>query len=463
VILERYILRELITSFVFAFCTVLSVCLVGTMFQVFRTFPGVGFEVLSKALPLATGAMASWVMLVASCTSSTLVYARLAAENEITAMRTCGIHLWSIAAPAVLLGFLLVGAAYPLNEVVVPWSRHNRRLAFRDSLVFALRRPAAGQQDFRIGSTRIVYTDFVDGKMVRPTISKFKGTNLIMQVFAPSGTIVVNDEGPEVIIQIILTKPRVWQTGDPFKDVLILRDGKKVTGKITERDPSFDVEFRNPKEKPVSYPEDQVERFEPSGQAGEPYKDVLLLRDGKRVTGRITHWPPTFVVSFQDPKDPKKEPVRYPKDQVDRVQTSPVEEFTAENDLTLDVPTGDLQKLKRQTVDEPAAKLWERIMAAKDPKVRNPLLLILHTRYAASLTPLLLVLVGMPIGIMVSRGSRLAGLGAALPPLLIYFVSYFIFQGVGTKSLVHPLLAAYLPDLFVAAIAAVLLLVTVRR
>src|SRR6185436_13689927 len=134
VILERYILRELFASFAFAFCTVLSVCLVGTMFQVFRTFPGVGFEVLSKALPLATGAMASWVMLVASCTSSTLVYARLSAENEITAMRTCGIHLWRIASPAILLGLMLVGAAYPLNEIVVPWTRHNRRVVFRDSI-----------------------------------------------------------------------------------------------------------------------------------------------------------------------------------------------------------------------------------------------------------------------------------------------------------------------------------------
>ena len=66
-ILQRYILRELIGSFVFAFITVLAVCLVGTMFQVFRTFPGLGFEALTKALPLAMGAMASWVLMVASC------------------------------------------------------------------------------------------------------------------------------------------------------------------------------------------------------------------------------------------------------------------------------------------------------------------------------------------------------------------------------------------------------------
>jgi len=85
-ILERYILRELLGSFVFAFLTVLLVCLVGTMFQIFRSFPGLGFSILMQALPLAIGSMAGWVILVAAATASTLVYARLAAENEITAM-----------------------------------------------------------------------------------------------------------------------------------------------------------------------------------------------------------------------------------------------------------------------------------------------------------------------------------------------------------------------------------------
>jgi lipopolysaccharide export LptBFGC system permease protein LptF len=360
-ILQRYILRELLGSFVFSFSTVLAVCLVGTMFQVFRTFPGVGFEVLSRALPLATGSMASWVMLVASCTSSTLVYARLAAENEITAMRTCGIHLWSIASPAVLLGFLLVIASYPLNEHVIPWSRYHRRLVFRESIVHVLRQPPAGQQDFRIGTMTIIYRDYVDGRMIEPTISRYKDGALIKECFAPAGVIVVKEvaekEGPVQVIQVILTKPRVWQLNDQGK----------------------------------------------------------------------------------------------------------VEEFSAESDLTIEMPTEDLDKLPRQVVDLPREKLCELIFATKEREKRNPLILILHTRYASSITPLLLVLVAMPIGILVNRGSRLAGLGAALPPLLIYFISYFIFQGLGARNRVPPLVAAYAPDLFLGTLAALLVWKGVRR
>jgi lipopolysaccharide export system permease protein len=354
VILQRYILRELIASFVFAFLTVLGVCLVGTMFQVFRAFPGLGFEALTKALPLAMGAMASWVLMVAACTSSTLVYARLAAENEITAMRTCGIHTWRIVSPAVLLGLMLVGLAYPLNEIVIPWTRWSKRLLFRDATPQILKTPQPGKQDFRIGSMRIRYTDYLDGRMQSPTLSKYdKEMHLVMEWFAPSGAILADTEP----IRVVLSKPR-------------------------------------------------VRRLQPNGQED---------------------W------------------------------------FSAENDLTMDIPAEDLNNIKPQPIDLPGDQLWEMLTGTKDPLLRSRILTILHTRYASSLAPMLLILVAMPIGILVKRGSRLAGLGAALPPMLIYFVSYFIFQGLGDKNRVPPYIAAYAPDLFLGATASALLWGISRR
>lgn len=451
-ILQRYILRELFGSFVFAFSTVLSVCLVGTMFQVFRTFPGVGFEVLSKALPLATGSMATWVMLVASCTSSTLVYARLAAENEITAMRTSGIHLWTIASPAVLLGVLLVGAAYPLNEIVVPWTRHNRRLVFRDSIVFALRKPPAGQQDFRIGSMRITYTDYKDGQMVEPTISEFKDGALVSSCFAPAGQIVVKDDQAQVAIKVILTKPRVWQTGK--YQTIFLRDGRKIDGKTNETEQDIEIESRSGKK--ITVKKGEIDRIDPPSEGKD--HETIYLRDGRKISGKTT---PKEVEVEIFPKTGKKFVVK--KSEIDRIQPPSTQMFSAENDLTIEVPTEDLEKLKRQPPDLPAGELWERIMAAKDVKTRNPLLLIIHSRYAASLAPMLLVLVGMPIGIMVSKGSRLAGLGAALPPLLTYFIAFFIFQGLGGRNRVDPYLAAYLPDLVLGVLAMMLLIINVRK
>ncbi|HZE99973.1 MAG TPA: LptF/LptG family permease [Planctomycetota bacterium] len=346
-ILERYILRELLGSFVFAFLTVLLVCLVGTMFQIFRSFPGLGFSILMQALPLAIGSMAGWVILVAAATASTLVYARLAAENEITAMGACGIHTGRILSPAILFGLLLVVATYPLNEYVVPWTRHARRLVGRQSTIEALKFPPPGNQDFFVGSYRLRYTDYRDGRMINPTIAKLKGSTVIMDYYAPSGLIVATDTS----LKIVMTKPNYW----------------------------------------------------------------LLKKNGQQ------------------------------------------ENFSAGNDVTIDIPLDEYENALRQQVDWTSDELWELYFQSRDKALRQRLLLFLHTRYSASLAPLLLVLVAVPIGILVRKGSRLAGLGAALPPLLIYFVSYFVFQGLGDKNRVHPLVAAYAPDAFLGALSALLL------
>lgn len=352
-ILERYIFRELVTSFFFTFVAVLMVCLVGTMFQVFRTFPGLGFTILAQALPMAMGAMASWVMLVATSTSSTLVYARLSAENEITAMRACGIHTARIVGPALMFGLILVFLTYPLNEYVVPWTRYARRMAFRQSTIEALKFPPPGKQDFYIGNIRLTYMDYLDGRMLKPTITKMNKQTVVMDYYAPSGRIVA-DDGP---LRVIMTNPNYWTLDKAGHQTLV----------------------------------------------------------------------------------------------------------SAMSDVSVDIPLDEYEGATPQDVDLPDKVLRQKLSDTADRSVRNPLLLILHTRYSSSLAPLLLVLVAVPIGILVRRGSRLAGLGAALPPLLIYFVSFFVFQGLGDKNRVHPVLAAYAPDLFLAALSSILMWGVSRR
>ena len=68
-ILQRYILRELVVAFSFAFSVVMAVSLVGTMFQVFRAFEGLGWTLLLQVGPLAAGYVAPYALLVASATA----------------------------------------------------------------------------------------------------------------------------------------------------------------------------------------------------------------------------------------------------------------------------------------------------------------------------------------------------------------------------------------------------------
>jgi len=352
-ILQRYILKELLTSFLFAFATILAVCLLGTLFQVFRSLEGLGFDLLLRVTPMATGYVAPWAMAVASCTSATLVYGRLAAENEIDAMRMSGVHTARIVTPAVFFGIILIFAAYGINEHAAPAAHFARRKMIRESVLTLLRLPPPGNQRFTIGPYKLSYVDYRNGRMERPYLMRFDRHGLAEEFRAASGR--VDLSGP--LPQIIMSRPTMT-------------------------------------------------RIDPSGK---------------------------------------------------------VSNATAGNDFPVPLEIEDIYEIQKRLDDMSLRELWETYWRTAEKPRRSAILTTIHTRYAQSLAPLFLVLVAMPIGIYVKRGSRLAGLGAALPPLLIYFVLYFVFQGMGDKDRVPPVVAAYAPDACLMTVSLVLLGTVFRR
>src|SRR3972149_5489018 len=81
---------------------------------------------------------------------------------------------------------------------------------------------------------------------------------------------------------------------------------------------------------------------------------------------------------------------------------------------------------------------------AEKGKIRSALREI-HLRISKSLAPFFLTMIVIPIGIFVKKGSKLAGLGASLPPLLVYFILMAGAEGLGKDALITPMLSAYAP------------------
>jgi len=87
---------------------------------------------------------------------------------------------------------------------------------------------------------------------------------------------------------------------------------------------------------------------------------------------------------------------------------------------------------------------------------RNTCYTELHLRFAKALGPICLILLAIPIGIRVKKGTKLSGLGMALPPLLVYFILFFVGQSLAQRRLVAPEVGAYGPNGVVLAAALVL-------
>jgi lipopolysaccharide export LptBFGC system permease protein LptF len=359
-ILQRYIFRELLATFLFAFAVVMAVCVVGTVFQTFRTVGGAGFEILAQVVPMAAGYAAPWAILVATCMTVTLVYGRLSAENEIDAMRMSGIHAARFIMPAFLLGLLLSAGSGWVNEEVAPAAYGSRARVARESVLRILRAPPPGSRKIGIGEFKLSYADFKDGKLDRPFLVKSNPQGLPeAEYHAVSGAFVLEEGKPP---RLVMSKPALT-----------------------------------------------LYAYDPSG----------------------------------------REPA-----QVTRID--------AESDVPVDLELPEESGLKKPR----AMSREELAAAAEDPRYRryrDEVLTLLHGRVAWSLAPLALVLVSVPIGVFVKKGSRLAGLGAALPPLLAYFVALFVFQSLGERGRLDAAAAAYSPVAILGLLAAVLMVGVFRR
>ncbi|MBI4833809.1 MAG: LptF/LptG family permease [Planctomycetes bacterium] len=87
-----------------------------------------------------------------------------------------------------------------------------------------------------------------------------------------------------------------------------------------------------------------------------------------------------------------------------------------------------------------------------------------HRRFAFGFTPLLFLLIGMPVGIIVHKGSKVAGLGISA---LIVFAGYYpltiLFTRLGEKNFIMPQFAVWLPNAVILAGAAVLTYIILRK
>ncbi|HTX55980.1 MAG TPA: LptF/LptG family permease [Candidatus Acidoferrales bacterium] len=121
-ILDRYLLREMIGPFLFAFFAYLIFWALNIFFVAadyiinqhapfFLVLRFVLFRV-PQAIPMAFP--------FASLFAGLLAMGRVMGDNEITAMRTSGIPVWRISLTPLIFGFAMFVVAYVMNEYVAP-------------------------------------------------------------------------------------------------------------------------------------------------------------------------------------------------------------------------------------------------------------------------------------------------------------------------------------------------------
>ena len=125
-ILSRYVLKQHIAPFTFALTALTLLMLLDQLARQFHRLVGKGLgpkviaEVFFYSIPFIVAVIVPMAVLV----SVLYAFNRLAADNEISAMKASGISLARIAAPVVLAATLVAGGMVWFNDTVLPEANH---------------------------------------------------------------------------------------------------------------------------------------------------------------------------------------------------------------------------------------------------------------------------------------------------------------------------------------------------
>ncbi|OLP18067.1 permease [Leptolyngbya sp. 'hensonii'] len=157
--MDRYIITELIPVFLFGVAAFSSIGVaIGALFDLVRkvTESGVPVSLAVQILLLKMPEFIGYSFPMSTLLAALMTYSRFSSDSELVALRSCGISVYRLVVPAVMVSFLVTGMTFAFNEVVVPGANYQASVTLERAL-------KQEKPDFQ--EKNILYQDFREIKL----------------------------------------------------------------------------------------------------------------------------------------------------------------------------------------------------------------------------------------------------------------------------------------------------------
>jgi lipopolysaccharide export system permease protein len=195
-ILSRYVIREHIAPFLFAFVVIIFLLVVDMILITLDRILGKGIPVgvVLELFFLNLAWMVALAAPMAVLVSTLMAFGRLGADGEITAMRALGVSLFQVVRPVLIAGAILALFMLWFNDQILPEANHRARLLIMD---ITRKRPSVAFADM----AGIVVDDFPEYRILFDRVDKkgrmmenvrvyhFEGASYPVTITADSGQV----------------------------------------------------------------------------------------------------------------------------------------------------------------------------------------------------------------------------------------------------------------------------------
>ena len=410
-ILHRYILRELLKALALALPAITGVFCFAIVLQALQS-RGLGpvasarFMVLSAPGALYVALPLSAVLVV------TLIYGRLAADNEVMACRASGIPVSSLLWPSLLLALIATGLTLGLASWPLPESTYAAKkisLEYAENLFFSQLQNgkiAVREAGFQMTVDRLV------GNQLYGVTLLHRGLNgQVTYVYAPVGRAEFDNVHRQVTLTLRDSLGEIVRPESP-------RAAATGTAAVTATAVA-----------PAASPKEKLPAAAPKDKAATP-KDKAPAAKGK--TGAAA--PGSKAAPKAAPKAPPPTGFVSTPIQGDHIITFDLPDFIPRrsDDLSLwQLMAVQHNPMLAEEVAEWPETAPPQVRQAALDGIRARAIASLHGRLATAMGCLGLVLLGAGLGMRFNSGNLLTAFGLAMGPWLI---AYVLTQMVGVKA-----------------------------
>ncbi len=128
-ILQKYVVKSYVSAFLLGMVVLTFVLTIGLLVKATQlVIKGLAPDLILNFLAVSIPETFSFTIPLAVLVSALLVFGRLSSDGEMSAMKACGINLWTVVFPLVLFGIALSALSIFVNSSVAPRGYHARHL-----------------------------------------------------------------------------------------------------------------------------------------------------------------------------------------------------------------------------------------------------------------------------------------------------------------------------------------------
>ncbi|MBI4575063.1 MAG: LptF/LptG family permease [Planctomycetes bacterium] len=430
-ILARYVLGEVLRVLAFALVIFTGVFFLFGLFGAVRQ--GLGMLQLLAILPYLLPYPLPYVLPFSALLAATLAFGKLVAENEVLALRACGVHLSTLVVPVLLLASVLALGAVYVNGEVVPYCHRRKNDTVRASFEALLNLGNGSAARFDLHG-RELYIGRHQGRDLEDVIFIHEVEGRRVKLMARSASVSLSEEGDRITLRFDKGSITTFdhETGR-WSDGGVV-DGLYVPIDIPQR-------TARPEYLPTRLVESELAAVRSilGGSASGPAPGSLVLegtltRTAGDATLEAARWAGRRLESV-------RLTLRVPGGEA--AATAPVARIERPAD---GVPVLSLEGGGAFRGDDPAAGPLVRALDAevetryREKDVITRLVTEVHRRWSLAAACLSFVLLGVPIPLVLRQNNRLVpffvGLVAIAP---LYYVPFFAGDVLARQGFAHPL------------------------